>query len=107
LEKVKSELNDTTLQILLVNTNDFDNKEKLIRFINAYNNTEFSFDTLTSKFTERTDPNFFNPLTISMVFANKKLKESYGVTAFPATILVNKRGFVYTSMIGYFEEYDT
>jgi hypothetical protein len=29
------------------------------------------------------------------------------VTAFPATILVNKRGFVYTSMIGYFEEYDT
>jgi len=41
-----------------------------------------------------------------MLFADLSEKQNYGITHFPATIIVDKEGKVYTGMIGYFEKYD-
>jgi hypothetical protein len=40
------------------------------------------------------------------LFAEEKLKKIYGIEAFPTTIIVNKKGIVYTGMVGFFEEYE-
>jgi hypothetical protein len=105
LESIKDKYKKS-LQIFLVNTNDFDDKNKLIDFLNNYNHTECMFDGNTNQYNENKSKDYYKPLTIPILFADKIQKQRYGVTAFPATIIVDKKGIVYTGMIGYFEEYE-
>jgi thiol-disulfide isomerase/thioredoxin len=104
LENIKKKYKK--VQIITINTNDFDDKNELIDFFNDYNNTECVFQDDINKYYEKKDMKYFKPLTIPTLFADKKLKQSFGVTAFPATIIVTQNKKVYTAMIGYFNEYE-
>ena len=106
LETVANNYNNTNLQIILVNTNDFDDKQQLITFLNTYNNTEYTFIPDDGIFDEFVNPKHYQPLTNPILFANKKVKDEFGITAFPSTIVIDNRGYVVTAMIGYFNEYD-
>ena len=92
--------------IYFINTNDFHEKENIINFLNNYNTTNYYFDPEHNYFQEFKNEKATNPLTIPIVFAEKYDKENFGITAFPATIIIGKNGKVYTAMIGYFEAYD-
>jgi len=106
LENIYAKYKNKGVQIFAVNTNDLDNKDILIDFLNRYSNVEPVFDAATNQYSEKFDENFYKPFDIPILFAPQNSKTRYGVTAFPAIFIIDKKGLVYTAMIGYFEEYE-
>ncbi|MPM89434.1 Thiol-disulfide oxidoreductase ResA [bioreactor metagenome] len=106
LEKNYEKYKNKGVQFFAVNTNDFGAKNDLIDFLNSYSTTKSTFDPATNMYYEKKDAKYYKPFNIPIIFAEKTLKKRYGVTAFPAVIVINKKGIVHTAMVGYFEEYD-
>jgi len=104
LEHIKN--NYKYVQIYSINSNDFNDKNGLIAFLNNYNNTECLYDLETNQYYEEYNKKYFKPLTIPILFTPEKIKQQYGIEAFPTTIVVDKKGKVYTGMVGFFAEYE-
>ena len=105
LEKVYAKYKNKGVQFYAVNPNDFNDKAGLIDFLNAYSNTKSIFNIETNQYYEKSDAQYYKPFDIPILFASQDSKQHYGVTAFPAVFVIDKKGIVYTAMIGYFEEY--
>jgi len=106
LENIYAKYKNKNVQFFAVNTNDFDNKKLLIDFLNKYNNTKPIFDAITNQYYEKQDKNFYKPFDIPILFVSQDNKTRYGVTAFPAVFIIDKKGIVYTALVGYFEGYE-
>jgi hypothetical protein len=106
LEQINKKYKSKNVAFYTINTNDFSDKQAMVDFLNAYPITKISFDPKTAEYSEKTDKKHPKPFNIPVIFADQYYKQIYGVTAFPATIAIDKNGFVYTAMIGYFDEYD-
>jgi hypothetical protein len=106
LEKIYNKYKKKGVQVFTINTNDMDTKDSLINFLNSYNNVQQIFDADNNTYYEKIDKSYFKSFSMPLLFADKIQKTRYGVTAFPATFVINQKGLVYTGMIGFFEEYD-
>ncbi|MDR0927471.1 MAG: redoxin domain-containing protein [Ignavibacteria bacterium] len=107
LQIINTKYKKNGIQIFAINTNDFDDKLSIMEYLNNYNQTQQSFDAETNKYYENVKTDFYKPLTTPLLFADKSLKQQFGIKAFPAMFIINKQGKVHTAMVGYFNEYDT